>query len=439
MTFLFVRNPQLKRDKKFKLNFQTIYNLNYFHILIPLLFSIYPIEFSFSQKANPDSTIFFQKVTELIQKKQYASAHLLIEDRIQKFGLNPFNVCLLVENGLKHYFRHDSFDIFYIRDHESSKQKAREGDTRKIIISRLRHPQRLLEKIIMDKPNNAFSHKLLGDYYDIQFKEMSKFEFIHKSKIHQLEENIFNYYSQAEKLGFEDPYVYRWLGEYYMNKKQFEMAEKYFNNSVNKEIEDPISYHRLAEVSYQKKLYTQAYNFAIKSLKYYRTEDIYLRYDALLLAAKSLKELGENNKFLKIINECIQTLPDKQEAYISLAGYYFERGKQNSAESIFRDMLFNNPYDLEGYRTFENYLMESKQYPYADSLFSELILNFENWDEAMANIYWSKGNLAFYQGLESEAKNFWEISRNYMQKYLPENHPTIKEVGEINLKNNRKN
>ena len=137
---------------------------------------------------------------------------------------------------------------------------------------------------------------------------------------------------------------------------------------------------------------------------------------------------------MKIINDCIQILPDKQEAYISLAEYYFERGKQNSVESTFRDMLFNNPYDLEGYRTFENYLTESKQYSYADSLFSELILNFENWDEAMANIYWSKGNLAFYQGLESEANNFWEISRNYMQKYLPENHPTIKEVGEINLK-----
>jgi len=439
MIFLFVKNLQLPRYKKFKLNFGTIYNLDYFYIFILLLFAIYPIKFSFSQKANPDSTIFFQKVTELIQKKQYASAHLLIEDRIQKYGLNPFNVCLLVENGLKHYFRHENFDIFYIRDHEITKQEARQGDTRKIIISRLRYPQRLLKKIIIDKPNNALSHKLLGDYYDLQFKEMSKFEFIHKNKIHQLEENIFNHYSQAEKLGFEDPYVYRWMGEYYMNKNQFDMAEKYFNNSVNMENKDPISYHRLAEVSYQKKLYTQAYNYAIKSLKYYRTDNIYLRYDALLLAAKSLKELGENNKFLKIINDCIHIIPDKQEAYISLAEYYLELGKHNSVESTFRDMLFSNPYDLKGYRTFENYLTESKHYSYADSLFSELILNFENWDEAMANIYWSKGNLAFYQGLESEANNFWEISRNYMQKYLPENHPTIKEVGEINLKNNRKN
>ena len=94
-------------------------------------------------------------------------------------------------------------------------------------------------------------------------------------------------------------------------------------------------------------------------------------------------------------------------------------------------MFLSNPFDLKGYRCLETYLKNTRNYMFADTLFEELQLIYEDWDEVMANIYWSKGNLSYQQNRKTEASRLWEISRNYMRKYLPEDHPLIKQVGEM--------
>jgi hypothetical protein len=190
----------------------------------------------------------------------------------------------------------------------------------------------------------------------------------------------------------------------------------------------------LAEINFQKKLYTQAYNYAQESIKYFPGEDIYLKYDALRISANSLKELGEYDRFLEIINESIQLIPDLQDSYLDLIQFYSIPMESEKIESLYSKMFMKNPFELGGYRSFENYIVNSENYQFSDTLFNSMLLKYENWDEVLANIYWSKGNLAYYQKLSQESTRFWEISRNYMRRYLPENHSLIKQVGSITPK-----
>jgi len=392
----------------------------------------------FTQTNGDDSTFFVQQVRDLIDQHQFASAHILLEERIQQEGLKPFFACWMVDNGLKHFYRHENYQIFYLKDSTNFWNKSFLDSSKNIRIARLRYPRRILQRIIHTHPNYACAYKLLGDYYNIQYRDFSDVDYLESEKIKELEQKIFQNYSRAVQLGFQPIAVNRWLGDYYLKINQTEEAEKFYLKNVKKDSGDAISFYRLAEISFQKKLYTRAYNYALKALTYFSPADVYLKYDALRLAAKSLLALGETEKFLYYINDCIRVIPDVQDAYIDLFEYYKSNGESKKAEDVLRRMLINNPYDLKGYRIVEQYIIESQSFFFGDSLFEEMLMKYENSDEVLANVYWSKGNVAYRQGLPSEARKFWEISRNYMRRYLPENSPLLKEVGDLAGKNSTK-
>lgn len=398
-------------------------------LLISLIFQ-YSLN---SQPSQQDSLFVVQQVSDLIRAQKYASAHELLENYLEEFGINNHFVCLMVDNGLRHHYLHENYDYFYLKNVENSSGKpAKEAQPQ---IARLRHPRRLLEKVIRQKPDKALAYKLLGDYYNIQLGDLSHFEFAQNGSIKELEEKCFYYYTKAEKLGVSDRETCRWLGDYYNSRNQPETAEKYYQKNIEKSPPDAISLFQLAELSFQKKQYTQAYNYSSKSLKFLKPEDLYLRYDALRMAAISLKELGEETRFLQLINECLKTNSEAQEAYIDLIDYYISNGDTTIVEHTFTEMFLNNPFDRPGYNRLEKYIVSSGHFKFADSLFDRMILKYENWDEALANIYWSKGNIAYHRNLTSEASSFWELSRNYMRKYLPEDHSILKQVGELSRKN----
>ncbi len=398
----------------------------YHKILIVTLLFIYiywgdsPV---LGQSPAADSVLFMQQIKTLVEQKNYATAHILLEEYIEQNGMKLQVTTLMIQNGLTHYYRQENYDLFLLKDDINTGKKVR--------IGRLRYPQRILENLIEQNPNYAYAFKLLGDYYNIQLKDLSNFEFAKATEIKKLEEKIFHYYSQADQLGFQNSYIYRWLGDYYSNTNQTDIAEKYYKKNLSKSTPDPISLYRLAEINYQKKLYTQAYNHALESTKFFMSEDIYLKYDALRLAANSLRELGEFDRFQEMINECIQLIPELQDAYLDLILYYRSPLIVEKVETLFTEMFMKNPFELEGYRSFEDYVIANNAYTLADTLFNTMLLKYENWDEVLANIYWSKGNLAFQQNLTKDSSRFWEISRNYMRRYLPENHKLIKQVGEI--------
>jgi tetratricopeptide (TPR) repeat protein len=372
--------------------------------------------------------LLLQQVNSLVENQNYASAHIAMEEYLQRAGMKSFFSCLMVQNGLNHSYRHENYQIFLLKDESSSVDQKTAKDIR---IGRLRYPQRILEKLIKQYPQKALPYKLLGDYYNIQIKDVSNFEYVQQNKINDLEEKIYTYYSQAVKMGYDDQYLNRWLGDYYTSSNQTEMAEKYYLKNTRKKSEDPISFYRLAEINFQKKLYTQAFNYANRSLELFPPEDIYLKYDALRLSSNSLKELGDELQFVELIHKCIQLIPEIQNAYLDLVNFYTNTSEFELADGTYKQMFLANPFDLKGYRNFEAYLNKTKNYTFADTLFEEMQLMYDNWDEVMANIYWSKGNLAYSQNLLKESRRFWEISRNYMRRYLPENHSLIKQVGSI--------
>lgn len=387
-----------------------------------------------AQETPVDSTLFFQQVQDLIDQHQYASANFLLEDRIQREGMKPVYICWMVKNGLQHYYRHKNYNIFYLKDENSYWKQEFQDTLKNVRIARLRYPQRLLQRLINQNPENPWAYKLLGDYYDVQFQDYSDFELVREDVLKSLEEKIFSNYSRADKMGYPNVYMHRWLGDYYLNANQIDQAEKYYLKNVQEAPKDAISLYRLADISYRRKRYTQTYNYTTEALQNLAPEDIYLKYDAIRLSANALKALGEMNKFVIYVKEAIQLMPDLQDAYIDLFTFYRERENTEEAGKVLETMLLNNPYDLKGYRVLENYVVEVGSYFFADTLYEEMLVRYENWDEVLANIYWSKGNLAYHQGLNSEAKKFWEISRNYMRHYLPEESPLLQQVGEIQNK-----
>jgi hypothetical protein len=390
-----------------------------------------------SQTTSEDSLKFLKQINDLSSKKQYASIQYLLENRLQKVSLKPYWVCRMVQNGLQNYSSHQSYKIFYLRN-ETTPGKTSQMDTiLDIQMAQLRYPQRILRKIINSYPNYGWAYKLLGDYYDIQFQEFKSFDFAPENLVLSLEEKVFNNYSKAVKLGYVSIEVNRWLGIYYLKKNQYDKAEPCFLRNITDKIEDPVSLLKLSEISYSKKEFSRAYNFGERALEKFPKDKIYQMYEAKRLAANSLKELGELTKFQTYLKECIHSLPEIQDAYIDLINYYITDGNTQEAESTIRIMLLHNPYEKKGYRSTEKYVLDSKNFYFADTLFDEMLMQFENWDEVLANIYWSKGDLAYYQGLETEAHKYWEISRNYMRHYLPEDSELIKEVGQI--ENNQSN
>ncbi len=380
-----------------------------------------------SQTSPEDSVLLNQQIQDLIVQKQYASAHLLMQDYLLQVGPKPYYVCWMVENGLQHYFRHQNFQIFYLKDEAIPEQDS----SRSIPVARLRYPQRLLNSLLYQHPGYARAYQLLGEYYLIQMEYLTSLEFPDTNRINNLEKLVFKYFTQAEKLNYQSARVNQWLGCYYRRMNQIDLAEKYFLRNIQEPYHDAVSYLNLAEISYQQKKYTSAFNYAMAAVKYFSPVEIYQKYRARRLAARSLLALGDDERFLQNIRQCLQTIPDLQDAYIDLFKYYEDHGMGEQAEKVLKKMLLTNPYDREGYSVLESYILRQKNFYFGDTLFEEMLLKYENWDEVLANIYWSKGNLAYYQGLKSEAEKFWEISRNYMRRYLNQDDPLFKQVGQV--------
>ncbi len=389
------------------------------------------IKFLPAQETGNDSLFTVHQFEDLVKHQQYASAHILLEDYIRQTGFKPYFVNMMVSNGLHHFYRYENYVVFYLKDSVDDWDKIPADSMQNLRTARLRYPQRLLKKIISEAPQNARAYKLLGDFYNIQYKDLSEIDLLEETRIKELEQKIFDNYSKAEQLGLQNVEVNRWLGDYYYRSNQVDLALKFFKKNLKAQKPDAFSYLRLAEIDHHKKLYTEAYQYASMALKNFPHGEVYLRYDALLLSARVLLELGERDKFLYYIRECTRLLPDMQDAYIDLAKYYESMEHYDQAEKTLRQMMLNNPYDLSGYKILEQYIYKHRRYGFGDKLFDELLVRFENSDEVMANIYLYKGNIAAQQKFTSEAKKFWEISRNYMRKYLPANSPLLKQVGEL--------
>ncbi|NOX37337.1 MAG: hypothetical protein GXO78_07355 [Calditrichaeota bacterium] len=378
-----------------------------------------------------DSASVVKDAQQLIQKKQFASAHKLLDAAIQAFGLQPVFACQMVENALKNHFTHRNFQIFYLRDYPSQWNGGSADSLRNFEVVSLRYPDRVLKKIIELHPDYAPAYKLLGDYYDMQLSYQAESNMLKKQSIQEIENRIFDNYQKVVKLGIKDAYVFRWLGDYYFKQDHFNKAKEFYLRNVENNFEDPISYFRLAQIYFQEKQYSQGFKYANLALQKFSEDEIYMRYESLRLAALSLLNLGEEERFLDYEFEAIHLLPDQQDAYLDVMEYYDRKGEVATIENLIREMLKNNPYDRKGFEYLEKFVVKYNNFLFSEKLFEELIVKFESSDEAMGNIYMYRGNILFRQGLTDEARKLWEISRGYFKKCLPENHPIFKQIGNV--------
>lgn len=376
-----------------------------------------------------DITSDIKKASELIAKKQYASANQFIESLIQKNGFQPKLVCMQVENALVNHFYNRKYISFYLMD----SVKTGNGNNLKYYntISFLRYPNRILERIISENSDYGEAYKLLGDFFNLKLNLIDS-TLADKEALAQVSENVFQNYNKAFQLGYNGPFVNRWLGDYYKSKNQFKNAKIYYQKNVDSGFNDIMTSYSLAEIYYKEKQYSQSYSFVLKVLPNLSISKIKEKYNALRIAALSMLYLGEEERFKTYIYECTKLLPDKQESYIALAEYYDQKKNVDKIEEVVSEMLAENPFDLPGYNYLENFVLKYDRYLFEEKLFENMMLNFENSYQVTGNIYWYRGNLFFHQGMNEEAKKLWEISRSYFSKYLPEDDPIFKKIGNIN-------
>lgn len=393
-------------------------------ILIFLFFSYTSI--LWSQDIPSD----IKKASELIEKKQFASANQYLESSIQKNGFQPKLVCMQVKNALENHFYNRKFIAFYLID---STITTNRNPTINNNVSFLHYPNRLLERIISENPDYKEAYKLLGDFYSLKLDHIDS-TLINKETLSQINEKVFQNYNKAFQFGYNDPLVNRWLGNYYKNQNLFKNAKTYYQKNIDSHFNDIMTFYNLAEIYYKEKQYSQSYSYVLKALPNLPISKINLKYNALRIAALSMLYLGEVERFKKYIDECIKLFPDKQESYVALLDYYDEKKNVDKMEDLLTKMLKENPFDLKGYNYLENFVLKYDRYLFGEKLFENMMLNFENSYQVTGNIYWYRGNLVYHQGMNEEAKKLWEISRNYFSKYLPTDDPIFKKIGIITQK-----
>jgi len=379
-----------------------------------------------------DSTAHLEKAKSLIQDNKFASANDYLETIIHEGGFQPDLVCLQVENALRNHFYQKDYASFYLTD--TTVANLPDASDKSFIITYLHYPDRLLQRVIDLYPDYGEAYKLFGDFFRLRLNNPINPIVVNSKAVKDIEEKIFQYYNKASQLGYNSSSVNLWLGHYYQTKNQFDNAVEFYQKNLDSRFHDTMTFFYLTEIFYQEKQYSQSYDFALKALPGLSLSKIDTRYKALRIASLSLFNLGEIERFKKYINECIRLLPDRQESYLALLEYYDQNKDVDKMEKSIRTMLDNNPYDLAGYNFLENFVVKYDRYLFSEQLFANLMMKHENSDQVMGNIHWYRGNIAFHQGMVEEAKKLWEISRNYFSKYLPEDDPLLKKIGNISQK-----
>ncbi len=385
-----------------------------------------------------DISTYLSNADQLIQQKKFAAAHTVLDSAIRTLGFEPLLVNSMVNNVLKNHFMHRDFRIFYLRN-ETDNGKSSAGDKSSIAAPiAVRHPDWMLKNLLEQNPQSAWSYKLWGDFYRLQLAENPSLKVVAVEKHAELQEKIAANYQRAAQLGYNDPEVNSWLGAYYQARNQVKLARQYYLLNLAGNADDPAAFCNMAEIYLAEKQYSQAYNYAVKTLQSAAELSANRRYKATRLAALSLYHLGEEARFMDYITECIQLSPDIQDAYIDLLAYYEEKNDPANSRRTLRQMLLNNPYEDKGYKSLERFSVKRNEYPFGEKLLEELMLRFEHYDEAMGNIYRFRGNLMFHQGYADEAKKLWDLSRRYFSRCLPEDHPMLKQIGDVSRESSLK-
>ena len=382
---------------------------------------------TFSQESNN----YLSDAQELVQQKKFASAYAVLDSAIRTSGFQPALICAMVDNVLKHYTLHRDFVVFYIKDEPGNGKRSSDDKISGNEIKAVRYPDRLLKKSLEQSPQFALAYKLLGDFYRLQLSENENLNILSPDAYGNIRDKVFTNYLRAVQLGYNEAAVNLWLGNYYKESNRVKIAKQYYQMNIDNNSDDPGTFCNLAEIYLSEKKYSQAYNYAIVVLQNFASLDPELRYRATRWAALSLYNLGEDQRFLDYIQECIQIFPDMQAAYIDLLAYYSEKNDSEGSHKIIRQMLINNPYGERGYKYLERYCVRESDYQFGEQLFEEMMVLFEHSDEAMGYIYRFRGNLLFHQGLADDAKKLWDISRNYFSRFLPEDSPMLKQIGDI--------
>ncbi len=333
------------------------------------------------------------------------------------------------DNLLKNHFQQRAYTTFYLRD------KLNEADSSRVTASG-RHPERLLGKLLEKNSGSAKAHKLLGDFYRLQLQVDNGSEIIDISILLKLRNTIFSHYSKAVAFGLNDVEVNRWMGIYYSDFGQQEIAREYFLR--NQQSDDALSWHYLARITYRDKQYNDAQNYSVQALKQQQKLSLEQQYETLRIAALSLKRIGEEERFLDYLKRCIHLMPDQQDAYLDLIDHYLAKQELTNVEQLLNAMLLHNAYSTPGFKALERYCSKSGDFAFADKLFEQLMGICEHSDECMGNIYHYRGNMQYYQGLIDQAKKQWNISKRYFARILPENDIKFREIGAISRESSMK-
>lgn len=387
-------------------------------------------QLSHGQEVSPpgDSSAFYKTAQELLIQQRYATLHTLLDSALYTQGLQPGLVCRMVDNVLKNHFWRQGQNRFYLRDKSESGMESSSVAAAVVVV---RDPDVLLRKLIEAHPQSASAYKLLGDFYRIQLTANPDLERLAPVVAAELGERVAGQYAHAVQLGYLDSAVNRWLGNYYLKAGRPRLAREHFQRNVDAHLEDASTFTGLARINFAEKQYSQGLKFAESALEHTAELSVADRYEMLRIAALSLFQLGERERFLEYNQQCLRLLPARQEAYLDLCKYLAETNQFEREAQTLTDMLLNDPLDDAGYQYLVKFCVRQDDFRFGDQLLDRMAYRFEHSDAAMGNIYRFRGNLSFMKGDAEEARKLWEVSRSYFGRFLPEDHPLFKEIGDI--------
>ena len=343
-----------------------------------------------------------------------------MDSALRTVGFHPSLVCPMVANVLDHHYLQRDFQVFYLRD---------EGGADSLLapVVAVRYPDRLLERALRDHPHLGWLHELRGHYLRLKLEQTRPHD-------PQLAEQTAAAYQRAVQNGIRSLRVFAWLGGYYVDQNRPRLAQEMLEAALNLDSGHVLANFHLARLSFRERRYSQAYASARNALGGDSLLQPVQRYDATRMMALSLANLGETDRFVDYIVECIRQLPDIQAGYLDLIDHYTAIGRERDIlRGLYREMLLRNPYDQAGYKHLERYAVGTEDFAHAERILEEILANYEHADEAVGNVYRFRGNLLFRQGRFEEARTLWDISRSYYARCLPPDSPLLKEIGQISL------
>ena len=185
-----------------------------------------------------------------------------------------------------------------------------------------------------------------------------------KGQINEAEET----YLDLLKLYPNNSSLMQLLGTLYLQKKNYDLSEKYLLKSLEIKPDNPISLNNLGLLKKQTNKIEKSLEYFSKNIKKNNFLDSWINKSNILLERENYKEGLEFSK------KAIKNYPKNLKIKNNLALFLFENGFKNESLEIYKELDNTNNHTIETYLNYSNILIQINNLFEAINLVNKLLL-----------------------------------------------------------------